>query len=134
MIARTAIALGDEDKAKSAYAQVESIASGAVAAEAYYYRAYFENKEGRYEASNTTVQKLASDYSGYKEWGGKGLILMAKNYYELDDAFQATYILESVTKNFAEFPDIVSEAERELEVIKVKESQRNSSVPTDGNE
>jgi TolA-binding protein len=134
MIARTAIALGDEDRAKTAYAEVERIASGAIAAEAYYYRAYFEHKEGRFEVSNTTVQKLASDYSGYKEWGGKGLILMAKNYYELDDAFQATYILESVTKNFAEFPELVSEATMELDVIKAKEAQRNSSVPTDSNE
>ena len=35
---------------------------------------------------------------------------MAKNFYALEDAFQATYILESVMENFAEFPDIVAEA------------------------
>ena len=81
----------------------------------------------------TVVQKLASDYASYKEWGGKGLILMAKNYYELDDAFQATYILESVISNFDGFPDIVTEASNELDIIKGKEAQRNSSVPTDGN-
>ena len=133
MIARTAIALGDEVKAKNAYARVEGIASGAIAAEALYYRAFFENKEGRFEASNTTVQKLASDYSGYKEWGGQGLVLMAKNYYELDDAFQATYILESVITNFEAYPEIVSQARMELDIIKSKEAQRNSSVPADGN-
>ncbi len=133
MIARTAFALGDEERAKTAYARVKPIATGAIAAEALYYEAYFDHKDQLFERSNGVIQKLASDYAAYKEWGGKGLILMAKNYYELDDAFQATYILESVISNFEGFPDIVTEARNELEIIKAKEAQRNSSVPTDGN-
>ena len=35
---------------------------------------------------------------------------MAKNFYELEDAFQATYILESVLQNFTEYSEIVAEA------------------------
>ena len=34
------------------------IASGALAAEALYYNAYFKNQEGQYKSSNTVVQKL----------------------------------------------------------------------------
>ena len=88
------------------------------------------SKDGKYKESNTKVQKLAKDYSGYKYFGAKGLIVMAKNFYALDDAYQATYILESVVSNFKEFDDVVSEAQQELNKIKSKEAKTNSSVLT----
>ena len=133
IIARSAIKTGDEDKAKDAYAQVEKIATGALAAEALFYNAFFKNKEGNYQASNTTVQKLASDYSSYKYYSAKGLVLMAKNYDALGDAFQATYILESVITNFSEFDDVVAEAQSELSRIKTEEAKTNASVESDQN-
>jgi len=108
MIARSAIATGDEQLASSAFKEVKKIATGATAAEAWYYDAFFKNKAQDYEASNSAVQKLVKDYASYKEWGGKGLVVMAKNFYALGDAFQATYILESVIENFAEFDEIVA--------------------------
>lgn len=132
IIARSAIKTGDDAKARDAYEKVERIASGSLAAEALYFNAYFKNQDGNYEASNTVVQKLAKDYSSYKYYSAKGLVVMAKNYDGLKDAFQATYILESVISNFAEFDDVVQEAKTELKRIKAKEAQTNSSVvPTD---
>ena len=128
MIARSAIATGDEAKAKKAYAEVQKIATGELAAEALYYDAYFKNKEKNYEASNASAQRLAKDYSAYKETGGKGLIIMAKNFFAMDDAFQATYILQSVIDNFSQYPAIVEEAKTQLSIMKAKESERNSSV------
>ncbi len=133
MIARSAVATGDMSKAKSAYGQVLSIASGATAAEALYYDAYFKNEEGDYESSNIAVQKLAKDYATYKEWGGKGLVLMAKNFYALGDAYQATYILDSVIANFSQYPQIVADAKGELAIIKSKEAQSNSSIDPNQN-
>lgn len=130
IVARSAIKTGDEVKAKQAYAKVELTATGETAAEALYYNAYFKNKEGSYAASNTKVQRLAKDYSGYKFYGAKGLIIMAKNYNALGDAFQATYILESVTKNFKEYPEVVKEAEGELNKIKTEQAKTNASVDT----
>ncbi len=131
IIARSAMQTGDETKAKNAYTQVERIASGELAAEALYYNAYFKNKEGQYKSSNTVVQKLAKDYSGYKLYAAKGLVIMAKNFYALDDAYQATYILESVIQNFAEFDEVVAEARDELRKVKSEEAKTNSSVETD---
>ncbi|WP_339896341.1 tetratricopeptide repeat protein [uncultured Algibacter sp.] len=128
IIARSAIKTSDEAKAKSAYANVERVATGETAAEALYYNAYFKNKEGNHKASNTSVQKLAKDFSGYGYYSAKGLVLMAKNYYALNDAFQATYILESVIQNFPEFDDVVSEAKAELSKIKREEAKTNSSI------
>ena len=128
IIARSAIKTGDENRAKTAFAQVEKVATGETAAEALYYNAYFKNKEGNHEASNKSVQKLAKDFSGYKYFSAKGLVLMAKNFYALNDAFQATYILESVIQNFAAFDDVVKEAKAELSKIKTEEAKTNSSI------
>ena len=128
IIARSAIKTGDENRAKTAYAQVEKVATGETAAEALYYNAYFKNKEGKHEASNQSVQKLAKDFSGYKYYSAKGLVLMAKNFYALGDAFQATYILESVIENFKEFDGVLSEAKAELSKIKKEEAKTNSSI------
>ena len=128
IVARSAIKINDEVKAKAAYAKLQSIAKGELAAEALFYDAYFKNKDGKFEASNTAVQKLAKDYSGYKYFGAKGLVVMAKNFYGLKDSFQANYILESVLKNFKDYPDVIEEAQKELDIIKGEEAKRNSSI------
>ncbi|WPY99333.1 tetratricopeptide repeat protein [Christiangramia sp. OXR-203] len=130
MVARAAIKSGDESKARSAYKEVQKTATGELGAEALYYDAYFKNRDKNFEASNAAVQILAKDFSGYKMWGAKGLVLMAKNFYALGDAYQATYILENVIKNFQKYPDIVSEAKAELSKIKAQEAKTNSSVET----
>ncbi|MEY2868022.1 MAG: hypothetical protein RIR01_436, partial [Bacteroidota bacterium] len=128
IIARSAMKNGDESKAKAAYAKVLPIAKGELAAEALYYDAYFKNKENKFEASNTVVQKLAKTYASYRYYGAKGLVIMAKNFYGLKDSFQATYILDSVIQNFSDFPDVVAEAQTELNAIKAEEAKTNSSV------
>ena len=128
IVARSAIKTNDEAKAKEAYAKLQKIAKGELAAEALYYDAYFKNKEGKFEPSNVVVQKIAKDYSGYKYFGAKSLIVMAKNFYGLKDSFQATYILESVIENFKEYTDVIEEAQKELDFIKGEEAKRNSSI------
>lgn len=128
IVARTAVKTGDMEKARNAYAEVQKTATGRLAAEALYYDAFFKNKEGNYAKSNEAVQQLAKDFSGYKEFSAKGLVLMAKNFYALDDAYQATYILESVIQNFTDYPEVVSEAEDELTSIKAQEAKTNASV------
>lgn len=128
IIARSAIKTNNESKARSAYATVEKIASGELKAEALYYSAYFENKDGNYKVSNEIVQKIAAEYSAYKYWGAKGLVLMADNNYKLKDAYQATYILESVIKNFAQFSDVVEEASAALSKIKMEQAKTNESI------
>jgi hypothetical protein len=53
---------------------------------------------------------------------------MAKNHYGLKDAYQATYILENIIKNFTQFQDVITEAQRELKDIQTKEAKTNDSV------
>ena len=128
IVARAAMQTGDEDKAKAAYAKLSATSKGELAAEALYYDAYFKTKEGKFDASNVSVQKLAKNYSGYKYYGAKSLVLMAKNFYGLKDSYQATYILDNVINNFTDYPDVVEEAKRELSAIKLEESKTNSSI------
>jgi TolA-binding protein len=128
IIARSAMQTGDESKARSGYSKLLTIAKGELAAEALYYDAYFKNIDRKFEASNTAVQKLAKDYSGYRYFGAKGLVLMAKNFYGLKDSFQATYILDNVIENFTDYPDVLTEAKKELAAIKAEESKTNSSI------
>ena len=128
IVARAAMQTGNEDKAKTAYAKLSASSKGELAAEALYYDAYFKTKEGKYDASNVAVQKLAKSYSAYKYYGAKGLVLMAKNFYGLKDSYQATYILDNVINNFTDYPDVVEEAKKELAAIKSEESKTNSSI------
>ncbi len=129
--ARAALQTNNISRAKAAYAEVQKIATGELAAEALYYEAYFKNEEGNYKASNQIIQKLSRDYPGYRLYGSKGLVLMAKNFYGLKDAYQATYILESVIKNFSDYPDVIDEAKETLKKIKAEEAKTNSSIQTE---
>lgn len=133
IIARSAFKTDDMLRAEEFYDEVERNASGELKAEALYYNAYFKNQNKKYKESNKIVQKLIADYSTYKYWGVKSYIIMAKNYYGLKDAYQATYILENIIKNFTQFDDVILEAKKELTNIKNNEAKTNESVTPNNN-
>jgi len=133
IIARSAFETGEFDKARNAFKEVEQYATGELKAEAIYYDAYFLFEEGSYKLSNISLQKLVSEFSSYAFWAGKGLVIMAKNFYELEDAYQATYILESVIEKFSNYQEILDEARQELNKIKAKEAKTNASVIIENN-
>ena len=130
-IARSGIKTQQLEAAKTAYEALLKIARGNLKAEALYYKAYFKNKEKAYENSNKVIQELTAEYASYKIWGVKGLILMAKNYNGLKDAFQATYILENIVKNYAQFPSLVEEAQVILKKIKSKKTSAQQTSQID---
>jgi tetratricopeptide (TPR) repeat protein len=127
-IARAAFITKDLETAESYYTEVEKEAKGELKAEALYYSAYFKNRNEMFEESTKVVQELIANYSAYKYWGVKSYVIMAKNYYSLKDAYQATFILENVVKNFSQFDDIVKEAQQELDKIKENEAKTNNSI------
>ena len=128
IIARSAFKKEDFSTAEAYYATVTKNATGVLKAESLYYNAFFKNKEKAYERSNKIVQKLIADYSAYKYWGVKSYVIMAKNYDGLNDAYQATYVLENIIENFKEFDDVILEAQTALDKIKEKEAKTNRSV------
>ncbi|WP_292901169.1 tetratricopeptide repeat protein [Nonlabens sp.] len=134
IIARSSWKQGDEAAAKAGYEKVAKTATGSLAAEAIYYQAYFENKEGKHEAVITTVNGLSKNYGGYKLWSAKGLVLMAQSYHALNQTLNATTILDAVVANFKQYPDVVATAQNELSKIKTEAAKTNSSViPTSQN-
>ena len=128
IIARISFITEDFSTSKEYYENLESIATGELKAETLFYNAYFKSIEKDYEDSNKVIQQLIADYSKYKYWGVKSYVIMGKNYYNLKDAYQATFILENVIKNFPQFEDIVKEAQTELDLIKTNEAKTNNSV------
>lgn len=128
IIARTAFKNEDLETAIGYYALIEEKAEGELKVEAIYHRAYFNHVEKRYEESNEIIQELIANYSAYKYWGVKSYLIMAKNYYKLKDAYQATFILENVIKNFDQFEDLINEATIELDSIRRKEAAINKSI------
>ena len=68
------------------------------------------------------------------DWNAKALLLLAKNYYELDDPFQASFVLESVIENFLAFPFIIEEAESLLVTYRTATAKENRSINQNQNE
>ena len=127
-IARSSVNIGDTKKGLIAYKKLENDSNREFAVEALYYKAIDNFNKKDYLNSNLVIEKISNEYSGYKKWTGKSLLLMSKNFYELGDAFQASFILESVIENFSQMAAIVDEAKVNLLKIKQIESEKNSSV------
>ena len=128
IIARSAIKTNDFVSAEEYYSVLDNTATGKLKAETLYYKAFFLNEAEAYEDSNKEVENLIANYSKYKYWGVKSYIVMAKNHYALKDAYQATYILDNIVKNFTQFKDLIEEAKNELSKIKNKEAKTNESI------
>lgn len=129
--ARSSVLLKNYPKAKSFYSKLETIGKGEVKAEANYYKALWLYQDKKYVASNEQIQLLTRKYQSYKYWGIKGLLLMAKNYHELQDDFQANFILENLFKNAKKYNDIMEEVVVLLEKYKADKEQsleENNSV------
>ena len=128
IVARAAIKTGNEAKAKESYAKLLTIAKGELAAEAIYYDAYFKNKEGKFDASNDAVQKIIKEYSGYKYYLLKGLILMSRNSYATQDYHSAIHLLENIMPNTVDFKDLNEEAKAVLQEFKAEQAKQNADI------
>lgn len=128
VLARAAVAIQDIKKAAEAYAVLEQAPDAALAVEALYFNAQQKHIAHEYASSNRLIEKIAQDFGNYPEWGAKSLLLMSQNFYQLDDAFQASFILESIITNFTQFPEIVRQAQLDLANLKAIESKNNSSI------
>lgn len=128
IIARASLKNNDFISAEEYYIKIEKTADGELKAEALYYNAFFKNQQKEYEVSNKVVQELIAKYTAYKYWAVKSYVIMGKNYYALNDVYQANFVLENVIKNFKEFKDIIEDAKTALNTIKQNEAKKNNSV------
>jgi TolA-binding protein len=128
ILAKASQAKKNFPKAAAAFKQLEKAPQGERAVEALYFNAMQKYNDLQFADSNKVIENIAQNYGGYPRWGAKSLLLMSKNFYQLDDAFQATYILESIIENFNQFPEIIKEAKKDIENIKMVEAKNNASI------
>ena len=132
IIAHGALKIGDSLKAQASFAVLERAPIDVLAAEAYHYRAHLSHQKKAYVESNEIIAALSKKFSGQPFWAAKSLLLMAKNFHELEDAFQATFILESMISNYTQFQDLNEEGHQILNKIKQQQAEKNASL-TDQN-
>ncbi|WP_312323852.1 tetratricopeptide repeat protein, partial [Soonwooa sp.] len=116
--ARGAMLNGKDKEAQTAFAALEKSSNPAVAAEALYAKAFYQNKGKAFKSSNETIFKLANNYASEEYWGAKALVIMAKNYLALKDNYQASYTCDQIINNYGDFPDVVAEAKEVKAQIK----------------
>lgn len=133
IIARSAFKNGSMNAAKAGYEQVLKSATGVIAAEATFYKAFFENKDGNHEQAIKTVQSLSKNYGSYKLWSARGLVVMAKSYDATNQTLNAVTLLQGVIDNFSQYPEVVANARTELNRIKNVQAKTNSSIAPSNN-
>ena len=136
ILAKTAEKQKDRSKAAQAFKALEKAPQGERAVEALYFDALQKHNNKAFAESNKVIENIAQNYGGYPEWNAKSLLLMSKNFYQLDDAFQSSFILKSLLENFTQFPVVIEEAKADLENLRRVEAENNSSInlETENNE
>ena len=109
--ARSSLLLKDSVGASDIYLLLEKSPDELVVAEALYFRANLLHIDGKYDLSNDLISQISISTNQSSIWNAKSLLLLAKNYYLMNDPFQAIFVLDSLIKNFETYDQIVSEAE-----------------------
>ena len=128
ILAKSFEGLSDFNNASNIFKKIEKSPNRENSLEAIFFDANQKHLNKQFEESNLVIQNISKNYSGYPIWSAKSLLLMSKNFYSLNDSFQAIFILETIISNFSQFPNIVSQAKEELEKIKSVEINYNSSI------
>ena len=126
--ARSALKLNDTLTASSAYEILENSFQKDIAAEALYFKAERLHSLKKYKASNLIIERISGSSGQLGDWNAKALLLLAKNYYALNDPFQASFVLESVIENFIAFPFVIEEAKSLLVTYKASAAKENRSI------
>ncbi len=99
-------------QAANYYGIIRNKSNGNKKAEAYYFEALLLQKSENYDSSNTHINKMIEALPSYKEWKMRSLLVMAKNFWKMDDIFQANYVIDFIIKS--EFSAELSEQAKDL--------------------
>jgi len=128
IFARSALIQKDSSAAFKKFKELENSPKKILAVEARFFKAYQLSKSGKYDLSNDVIAELSKVYGNSQIWSARSILLMAKNFKNLNDDFQSTYLLEILMKNFDQYPKIINEAKELLSRVKERSSKDNSSV------
>lgn len=109
--------LGDENNANETLMDLVNEYTTIQGAEGLYLLAEAYSKKGEYERSNNIIFDFVAPFSSHDYWYGKCFLLLADNYMELGETFQAKATLESVLEG-SKNQEIIDLAKEKLSIIK----------------
>lgn len=92
-----------------------------ISAESAYHIALIKHKNAQYEDSKTDCFSIKNEYASYTYWVVKTFILLADNYKELDNIFQAKATLQSILNNYSGDQTLIDEAQQKYDTLLVLE-------------
>jgi tetratricopeptide (TPR) repeat protein len=122
--AKCALGMGNLDIAVSKFQQTANQAKNVIGAESKYNIALIYHQISDYEKAQETIFEMLNQFANYEHWVGKSFLLLAKNYVEQDDLFQAKLTLQNVVENYN--AEIQKQAQSELNRIEKFESFSNA--------
>lgn len=126
-LGKSAMAQGDYESAQDEFLNTLNTAQDEYGAEAKYLLAEIFHRNKEYKKSYETLQGLTEDFAAYDEWVGKAYLLMADNFVEMDQVFQARATLQSLIDNFP-MQSIKDVASRRLKEIDQAEAERKRAL------
>ncbi len=112
------------DIAVAKFQQTANQAQNVVGAEAKYSIALIHHQRSDFEKSQETIFELVNQFANYENWVAKSFLLLAKNYVEQEDLFQAKLTLQNVVDNY--HGEIQKQAQAELQRIEKFEAFSNA--------
>jgi TolA-binding protein len=111
---KCAFAQGQNDIAYMSFNRLSMATISERAAEAKYLVAKLLYDKQEYKASLDTCFHLKERFDSYDYWVVKAFILIADDYYAMDNSFQAKATLESIIENYKGDQSLVNEAKTKL--------------------
>lgn len=102
-------------------------------AKAHYYLAELYYNRKNFPEAEKTIFDLIDRVPSYDAWIAKGFLLLAKNYHAIGDDFQSKETFKSIIDK-CEIPEIVREAQENLNAINDEEEQKNKVQTPDETE
>jgi TolA-binding protein len=119
-IAQSELATEKYDEALAEFQSVANTAKNNLGAESHYNVAYIQYLKNDFKQSQKLIFDFIKGDGDYPYWTTKALILLADNYLELKDNFQAKTTLKSVI-NDSDIPELIKIAQEKLDKITAAE-------------
>lgn len=124
LLARKHFAENDWEAAKTGFATIEQQNSGALRAEAMYQLAKIANLEGKFETSSKKIYELLEALPGQTLWRNKSLLLLAENFWRLDDVFQANYTLDFIIEENSDAATVAAAQTLKADIATAEEQRQ----------
>ncbi len=120
-------ALKDFNKAISNFQKITQVNQGVLGAESQYYIGCIYREKGDYIKSTIAFINVKKNYEAYLKWIYESYLLIAENYIDVDDIFQAKATLKSIYDNSTD-KNIKTQAQNRLESLRKKNIDISTEV------